>query len=133
MTVSPSSGIVTFTPVAGFNGRVTVPYAVEDSLGQRAQASIIITISPPVGDPVPQTLFFGGFEDQTFDAWDSGRGSNFIMSEGTCRLGPDTNLHAMKIVGTDPTGDQVLRKSIPTKGYKDIRLSLCYKWDSIEA
>ena len=59
VTVSPSSGIVTFVPVGGFNGRVTIPYSVEDSLGQRAQASIIITISPPVGNPAPQTLFFG--------------------------------------------------------------------------
>jgi hypothetical protein len=58
VTVSPSSGIVTFTPVAGWSGRVTIPYSVEDSLGQRAQASIIITISAPVGDDAPQTLFF---------------------------------------------------------------------------
>lgn len=129
--MSPSSSIAIFTPVVGYSGTVTIPYTVKDSIGQQAQASIIITVTPapPTG---PQTLFFGGFEDQTFDAWDSARGSNFIMSEGTCRLGPDTNLHAVKIVGTDPTGNQTLRKSVSTKGYKDLRLSFCYKWDSIE-
>lgn len=93
---------------------MTVPYTVRDSIEQQTQASIIITVAPApiVG---PQTLFFGGFEDQTFDAWESAHGSNFIMSDGTCRAGPDTNLHAVKIVGIDPTGDQILRKSISTR------------------
>lgn len=55
------------------------------------------------------------------------------MSDGTCRLGPDTNLRAVKIVGTDPTGNQTLRRSVSTLGYNDIRLSFCYKWDTLEA
>lgn len=79
------------------------------------------------------TLFFDGFEDQTFNAWNNNKGSNFVMSAGTCRAGPDSNLSAVKITGTDTIGTQLLQKSVSTLGYQNILLSFCYKWDTLEA
>ncbi len=54
------------------------------------------------------------------------------MSAGTCRAGPDSNLSAVKITGTDTIGTQLLQKSVSTLGYQNILISFCYKWDTLE-
>lgn len=112
--MSPSSGIGIFTPQDGFAGVVSIPYTVEDTLGQKSQASINIEVSRLTEPGSPQTLFFEGFEDQTFNQWISPHDANFVMSQGTCRAGPDTNLYAVKIVGNIATDDHILEKSIST-------------------
>jgi hypothetical protein len=55
------------------------------------------------------------------------------MSAGTCRAWPDSNTKAVKITGSDLTGEQVLEKSISTLWYTDIVISFCYKWDTLES
>jgi LPXTG-motif cell wall-anchored protein len=59
--IDPQTGHVTFTPRAGFTGKATIPYIIHDTLGNKANANIIITVEEaavvPVVEPViaPQT------------------------------------------------------------------------------
>ncbi|MBC7504105.1 PQQ-dependent sugar dehydrogenase, partial [Candidatus Gracilibacteria bacterium] len=55
-SISPSSAIVIFTPADGFSGRVTIPYSIQDTLGQTAQASIIVNIASSILPPTPNNL-----------------------------------------------------------------------------
>ena len=78
------------------------------------------------------SLFFEGFESNTFSAWDTPVGSNFALSGGTCRMGPDSNLVAVKTTGTLAPHGQILKKSVSTVGYENISISFCFKWDVLE-
>ncbi|MFO1351260.1 MAG: tandem-95 repeat protein [Gammaproteobacteria bacterium] len=56
-TLNPATGQVTFTPAAGFTGVATIPYTIQDSLGQTSNvASLTVTViagnAPPVAYPV---------------------------------------------------------------------------------
>lgn len=46
-TVAPGTGVITFTPDAGFTGTVPAqPYALTDALGQRASGTLTPTVAP---------------------------------------------------------------------------------------
>ena len=46
-SVDTTSGEVTFTPAANFTGAATIPYTVEDSLGQTGTANLSVTVGAP--------------------------------------------------------------------------------------
>lgn len=46
--VDPATGIVRFTPVAGFAGTATVDYRLADVLGESSSATIAVTVAPAV-------------------------------------------------------------------------------------
>ena len=51
-TVNPTTGVVTFTGVAGFVGTSTLDYVVTDSSGQKASSEVsFTTVAPPVLRP----------------------------------------------------------------------------------
>lgn len=84
------------------------------------------------GAQAASSLFFGGFESNSFSEWDSPVGSNFALSGGTCRMGPDSNVVAVKITGDQTPHGQILKKVVSTVGYENISVSFCFKWDVIE-
>jgi LPXTG-site transpeptidase (sortase) family protein len=45
--VNTTTGEVTFTPATNFTGTATIPYAVQDTLGQTAAANLAVTVGPP--------------------------------------------------------------------------------------
>ena len=78
------------------------------------------------------TLFFNGFEGGSFSGWDTPVGTNFSLSGGTCRLGPDSNTAAVKVTGATTPHAQILKKTVSTAGYENLKLSFCFKWDVLE-
>ncbi|MBO0870677.1 MAG: cellulase family glycosylhydrolase [Micromonosporaceae bacterium] len=64
-----STGTVTFTPVAGFHGRTTATYTVQDRTGRVSNvATIAVTVKANPGAPIQ----FASFEDATLDGWAPG-------------------------------------------------------------
>ncbi len=43
-TANPATGEVTFTPAYGFSGTASITYSVEDEIGQKASASLSVTV-----------------------------------------------------------------------------------------
>lgn len=122
--------------------RITVPAGVRTlTVFHELNQNGILTVdnyhlelaSQPIVPATTTILFKGGFETDSFSEWDSGVGSNFTISGGTCRMGPDTNLKAVMITGANVGGTQTLTKALSTVGYENLKLSFCYKWDVLES
>jgi hypothetical protein len=94
--------------------------------------AVIVSLSSVAPAFAAESLFFSGFESQSFADWSAPSGANFSLSGGTCRLGPDSNTAAVKITGATTPHSQILQKSVSTVGYENISLSFCYKWDALE-
>ncbi|MFC4997798.1 cellulase family glycosylhydrolase [Dactylosporangium cerinum] len=70
------TGLVTFTPAAGFTGRVVVPYTVRDQAGRTSNvAELRITVKNRPGDPLVLASFESGTEGWAPASWQSNAGT----------------------------------------------------------
>ncbi|MFG2044156.1 cellulase family glycosylhydrolase [Dactylosporangium sp. NPDC048998] len=75
-TLNTATGVVTFTPAAGFQGRASAAYTIRDEAGRTSNvARLDVTVRPRPGDP----LVLSSFEDGT-DGWAPG---NWQANAGT--------------------------------------------------
>ena len=116
-SVNPTTGEVTFTPMANFMGTATIPYSVEDSTGQTATADLIVTVGAPasIRGVVFNDLNLNGMQGAgelgigsiRVDLYDS-TGTTLIASTTTIAGGPYsfTNLTpgTYQVVETDLAG-----------------------------
>jgi len=96
-TADPTTGVVTFTPVAGFVGVATVPYVVNDIYGKPSnQATIRVTVENPRSDlatTITSTPATGG----TVNA-----GALVPYSVTAINNGPNTATNAVQTVQLQP-------------------------------
>lgn len=87
-TVSPTTGVVTFTPVNGFFGNVPpVTYSVANSLGERASSTITVTVTNnPAANPDTTSGVQGAVQTATLITNDNS-GSNPLASVFLCGVG----------------------------------------------
>jgi len=102
-TVDPTTGTVTFTPLASFSGPATpVTYSIRDDLDRRASATFTPTVSAPVGpSALPDAKSVRRGDTVSFASILSGlgrvaagnnsSGTNPVIDAATCLLAPGTN------------------------------------------
>ncbi|WP_327003835.1 cellulase family glycosylhydrolase [Dactylosporangium sp. NBC_01737] len=71
-----SAGVVTFTPAAGFVGRVVAPYTIRDQAGRTSNvAEVRVTVKNRPGDALVLASFESGTEGWAPASWQAGAGT----------------------------------------------------------
>lgn len=74
--LTPATGVVTFTPAAGFAGRVAAPYTIRDQAGRTSNvAEVRVTVRSRPGDALVLASFESGSEGWAPASWQSNAGT----------------------------------------------------------
>jgi mannan endo-1,4-beta-mannosidase len=92
-----ASGAVTFTPAAGFSGRATASYTVQDQAGRRSDvATMTVTVKPAPSAPLPLASFETGTEGWAPAPWQTNAGT----VEQTGEFATD-GTHGLRVTAAD--------------------------------
>ncbi|MFY1668984.1 Ig-like domain-containing protein [Plantactinospora sp. WMMB334] len=95
--LDPATGVVTFTPADGFQGRTAAHYTIRDQAGRTSNvADLSVTVKPAPGDPILIASWESGVE-----GWAPG---NWQTDAGTVAQTPDFHTHGAAGLRVAATG-----------------------------